>query len=318
MPKGKEKAQSTLASDCAGSECGTRDSNGQRGPLPPPVAVQRYGSKPRLSTASPQKTQTQLNGVLGGLTNTLAVLASQSPESRCHLWAVMCCLWLHADRYGLCWPGRRTIAREAGVTLRRVTWALQRLQALGIIALVEQTAHEKQGKNAQNRYRIKAQYRVITAKRVGTQSTHLVVSQSTQNKYQCEECVLPPESAYGNTDAGSQAALVPSSPEPAGAGPSDDAVHIERNEMSDEDADFVFGAVGAYYKPDSMGLTKGLRKPDADKLRDASFQEHMKRTEQSARTGTHTTVLQERERSDLGVWQVQRTAGRTLPASQAR
>lgn len=274
MPKGKEKAPSALARNGAGSECGTRDSNGQRGPLPPPVAVQRYGSKPRLSTASPQKTQTQLNGVLGGLTNTLAVLASQSPERRCHLWAVMCSLWLHANRYGLCWPGRRTIAREAGLTQRRITWALQRLQALGIIALVEQTAHEKQGKNAQNRYRIKAHYRLITAKGVGSHSTYPLGSHSTQNKYQYEVCVS--ESAYGNTDAGSQAALVPSSPEPAGAGPSDDAVHIERNEMSDEDADFVFGAVGAYYKPDSMGLTKGLRKEEAEKLRDASFQEFMR------------------------------------------
>jgi hypothetical protein len=179
---------------------------------------------------------------------------------------------------------------------------------LGIIALVEQTAHEKQGKNAQNRYRIKAQYRVITAKRVGTHRPYQVGTHRPPNKYQYEACVPPAESAIGNTDAGSQAALVPSSPEPAGAGPSDDAVHadfdellreIERHEMSDEDADFIFGAAGAYYKPDSMGLTKGLRKPDADKLRDASFQEHMKRT-----------VLQERERSDLGVWQVQRTAGR--------
>jgi len=169
------------------------------------------------------------------------------------------------------------------VTLRRVTWALQRLQALGIIALVEQTAHEKQGKNAQNRYRIKAQYRVLTAKRVGIHSTHLVGTHSTQNKYQYEACVLPPESADGNTDAGSQAALVSSSPESAGADPSDEAVHIERHEMSDEDADFVFGAVGACLKPDSMGLTKGLRKKEAEKLRNASFQEFM-RTRSTAQT----------------------------------
>ena len=280
MPKDKEKAPSTLASNGAGSECGTRDSCGQRGPLPPPVVPKGYGSQVPSSSSSPRK---QLNGVLGGLQHTLAALASQSPESRCHLWAVMDCLWLHADRYGLCWPGRRTIAREAGVTLRRVTWALQRLQALGIIALVEQTAHEKQGKNAQNRYRIKAQYRVLTAKRVGIHSTHLVGTHSTQNKYQYEACVLPPESADGNTDAGSQAALVSSSPESAGADPSDEAVHIERHEMSDEDADFVFGAVGACLKPDSMGLTKGLRKKEAEKLRNASFQEFM-RTRSTAQT----------------------------------
>jgi len=277
MPKGKEKAPSTLASDGAGSECGTRDSCGQGGPLPPPVAVQRYGSKPRLSTASPRK---QLNGVLGGLQHTLAALVSQSPERRTDLLAAMVCLWSHADRRGLCFPGRVRISRETGLTLKRVTWALQRLQALGIIALVEQTAHEKQGKNAQNRYRIKAQYRVISEKQVGTHRPYQVGTHRPPNKYQYEACVPPAESAYGNTDAGSQAALVPSSPEPAGAGPSDDAVHIERHEMSDEDADFIFGAAGAYYKPDSMGLTKGLRKPDADKLRDASFQEYMKRTEQ--------------------------------------
>jgi len=300
MPNGKEKAPSTLASDGAGSECGTRDSCGQGGPLPPPVAVQRYGSKPRLSTASPQKTQTQLNGVLGGLQHTLAALVSQSPERRTDLLAAMVCLWSHADRRGLCFPGRVRISRETGLTLKRVTWALQRLQALGIIALVEQTAHEKQGKNAHKRYRIKAHYRVISEKQVGTHRPYQVGTHRPPNKYQYEACVPPAESAIGNTDAGSQAALVPSSPEPAGAGPSDDAVHIERHDrMSDEDADFIFGAAGAYYKPDSMGLTKGLRKPDADKLRDASFQEHMRsvlsrrwRHEQSntsARTGTHTT-----------------------------
>jgi len=208
------------------------------------------------------------------------------------------------------------------LTQRRITWALQRLQALGIIALVEQSAHEKQGKTAPNRYRIKALYRVITAKGVGSHSTYPLGSHSTQNKYQYEVCVS--ESATGNTDAGSQAALVSSSPRSAGADPSDEAVHIDRDEMSDEDTDFVFGAMGAYYKPDTTGTTKGLRKEEAEKLRDASFQEFMrihstaqKQSDTSARTGTHTTVLQERERSDPGVWQAQRTAGRILPASQA-
>jgi len=161
------------------------------------------------------------------------------------------------------------------LTQRRITWALQRLQALGIIALVEQSAHEKQGKNAQNRYRIKAHYRLITAKGVGSHSTYPLGSHSTQNKYQYEVCVS--ESADGNTDAG--VALVASSPESAGADPSDEVVHIDRHEMhemSDEVADFIFGAVGAHYKPDNMGLTKGLRKEEAEKLRDASFQEFMR------------------------------------------
>jgi len=158
------------------------------------------------------------------------------------------------------------------LTQRRITWALQRLQALGIIALVEQSAHEKQGKNAQNRYRIKAHYRLITAKGVGSHSTYPLGSHSTQNKYQYEVCVS--ESADGNTDAG--VALVSSSPGSAGADPSDEAVHIDRDEMSDEDTDFVFGAMGAYYKPDTTGTTKGLRKEEAEKLRDASFQEFMR------------------------------------------
>jgi len=194
-----------------------------------------------------------LNGVLGGLQRTVATLSSQTARQHRDLLAVMCSLWLHADRRGLCWPGRKTIAHEAGLTPKRVTWALRRLCELAVIRLEEQSVQEKQAKSGKNKYRVCALYRVISDGKGRDRVTLGGRDRVTHEQVPIATCHEPPaESTDGNTDAGGQAALVSSPPattaEPIASG------EVVSSPESERLLEGISGATAAMYNANTKGL----------------------------------------------------------------
>ena len=66
-------------------------------------------------------------------------------------FAVYCCLTMHSDKNGYCYPSRRLIAEECSIDRKTVDTAIGNLLELG---LIEKANRSIEGKKTSNRYRV--------------------------------------------------------------------------------------------------------------------------------------------------------------------
>lgn len=67
-------------------------------------------------------------------------------------FAVFCCLLRHSDDRMQCFPSRRLIAKECGISLTTVDSALDQLIGMGLINKVSR--NRKDGSRSSNRYKV--------------------------------------------------------------------------------------------------------------------------------------------------------------------
>lgn len=67
-------------------------------------------------------------------------------------FAVFCCLLRHSDDRMQCFPSRRLIAKECGISLTTVDSALDKLVSMGLINKVSR--NRKDGSRSSNRYKV--------------------------------------------------------------------------------------------------------------------------------------------------------------------
>ena len=65
--------------------------------------------------------------------------------------AVYCCLTMHSDKNGYCYPSRRLIAEECSIDRKTVDTAIGNLLELG---LIEKANRSIEGKKTSNHYRV--------------------------------------------------------------------------------------------------------------------------------------------------------------------
>ena len=66
-------------------------------------------------------------------------------------FAVYCCLTMHSDKNGYCYPSRRLIAEECSIDRKTVDTAIGNLLEL---ELIEKANRSIEGKKTSNRYRV--------------------------------------------------------------------------------------------------------------------------------------------------------------------
>lgn len=67
-------------------------------------------------------------------------------------FAVFCCLLRHSDDRMQCFPSRRLIAKECGISLTTVDLALDQLSGMGLVYKVSR--NRKDGSRSSNRYKL--------------------------------------------------------------------------------------------------------------------------------------------------------------------